>query len=164
MIGTIIVFALIPVVALIANAIEDHSYDIPFDGVYDAAGIPIVTLLNEGIEFNFLVDTGANLCVINKSVLDQFKHEKLVGEGQMYGMEGNLQKVEYVKALLSHEKNDFTVSFQVTNLDAAFGRIEKEYNITICGILGTQFLEANKGKVDFTKHRLLYEKTKKNKS
>ena len=65
---------------------------------------------------------------------------------------------------MSHGKNDFTVEFQVTNLDAAFGRIEKEYNITICGVLGTEFLEANKGKVDFTEHRLLYGKPRKDKA
>lgn len=164
MIGTIIVFALIPVVALIANAVEEHNNGIPFDMSYDVSGLPVVTLTNGEKEFNFLVDTGANLCVINNSILDQLECESLEGEGAMYGMEGNLQKVSYVRALLYHGKNEFTVEFQVVNLDAAFGRIEKEHKVTICGVLGTQFLEANRGKVDFIEHKLIYGKPKKNKT
>lgn len=160
MIGTIIVFALIPVVALLANAIEEHNDGIPFNAAYNSAGLPIITLTNDGKEFNFLVDTGANLCVLNKSVLPELKYKELEGEGTMYGMEGNLQKVEYVEALLSHGKDDFTVEFQVCNIDAAFGRVEEAHGITIHGVLGTQFLENNKGRVDFIEHKLRYESEK----
>lgn len=156
MIGTIIVFALIPVVALLANAVEEHNDGIPFDAAYDSAGLPIITLTNEGKEFNFLVDTGANLCVLNESVLPEIKHKKLEGEGTMFGMEGNLQKVEYVEVLLTHGKDDFTVEFQVCNIDAAFGRVEAEHGIAVHGVLGTQFLESNRGKVDFIEHKLHY--------
>lgn len=160
MIGTIIVFALIPVVALLANVIEEYNDGIPFDAAYDSAGLPIITLTNDGKEFNFLVDTGANLCVLNDSALPNLKHKKLEGEGTMFGMEGNLQKVEYVEVLLSHGKDDFTVEFQVCNIDAAFGRVEAEHGITIHGVLGTQFLENNRGRVNFVEHKLMYEPEK----
>ena len=157
-VGTIIVFALIPVVALVANAVEDSNREISFDSVYGESGLPVVTLSNDGKIFNFLVDTGANLSLINASHLNDLKHEKIAGEGTLFGMEGNVQRVEFVTAILSHNKDNFNVEFQVTNLDNAFNMIEKKHGILIHGVLGTEFLEANKGKIDFIKHKLKYGK------
>lgn len=163
MIGTIIVFSLIPVVALIFNAIDDHSHSISFDTAYDEAGLPIVTLENNGSKFNFLVDTGANLCVLNAKYTEVINCEPVGGTGTMFGMEGNIQEVTYVKAELTHGRRKFNVAFQVVNIDNAFGRIEQDYNITIHGVLGTSFLERYKGKIDFIEHKLKYGKEDKTK-
>lgn len=164
MIGTIIVFGLIPVIALVANAIEDYSREVPFNSVYEESGLPIVTLSSNDKEFNFLVDTGANLSLINITHLDDFNYTRMSGQGTIFGMEGNVQKVEYVKIKLSHEKNDFDVEFQVVNMDSAFNKIERVHGVLIHGVLGTEFLESNKGKIDFIEHKLIYGKPKKDKA
>lgn len=160
MIETIIVFALIPVVALLANAMEDHSDSISFDPAYNKAGLPIITLSNDGKDFHFLVDTGANLCVLNNSVVNEIKHRPLEGKGTMFGMEGNIQTVEYVEVELNHGEDIFKVEFQVLNLDAAFGRIEAQHDVTVHGVLGVDFLKNNKGKVDFIDNKLIYGREK----
>lgn len=161
MILAIIVFLLIPVVALIANAVEDHNKSISFDAVYEEAGLPIITLKNNGADFNFLVDTGANLNVLNESCLDTLDYEPLEGTGTMFGMEGNIQEVTYVKVALTHGRKKFEAAFQVVNIDNAFGRIEKDYNVTIHGVLGTSFLEKYKGKINFEERSLKYGKENK---
>lgn len=160
MIGTIIVFILIPIVACAINAIEDANKSIPFDASFSDSGLPVITLTNDGKDFNFLIDTGANYCVLNAACLDNIKHEKLSGSGTMFGMEGNIQEVEYAKVNLEHGKTNFEVVFQVVNLEGAFGRVYNSYNIVLHGVLGTQFLEANKGRIDFIDHMLCYERTK----
>lgn len=160
MIGTIIVFALIPIVALIVNAIEDANTSISFDDVYGESGLPIVSLTNNRKRFNFLIDTGANLSLLNVSHLEDFKYIEIPGEGTVMGMEGNKQTVNYVMVKLNHGKNSFLTNFQVVNLDAAFGNIQDEYGILVHGVLGTEFLESNKGRINFIEHKLKYEKTK----
>lgn len=159
-IGTIIVFALIPVVALIANAVEDCNREVPFDPVYTESGLPVITLSNDGKEFNFLVDTGANLSLINETHLEDLKYSKVTGRGTLFGMEGQVQMVEYITANLAHNKDNFEVKFQVVNMDSAFDRIEKAHGILLHGVLGTEFLEEHKGMVNFIEHKLKYEKTK----
>lgn len=161
MIGVIIVFLLIPVVALVLNAIDDYNRSISFSNVYEEAGLPIVTLENGDSKYNFLVDTGANLCVLNAKYAETMQCEPVGGTGTMFGMEGNIQEVTYVKAELTHGKDKFNVSFQVIDIDNAFGRIEQDYNITVHGVLGTAFLERYKGKVDFIEHKLKYGKEDK---
>ena len=162
--GTVIVFILIIIVALIANAVEEHNRTIPFDSSYEDSGLPVVTLTNNNKEFNFLVDTGANQCVLNERHLEEIEHEVLEGTGTMFGMEGNIQQVTYVKVELSKEDTVFKIPFQVINIDNAFGRVEKDYGITIHGVLGTQFLEKYKSKINFIERTLSYGKPDKSKT
>lgn len=162
--GTVIVFILIIVIALIANAVEEHNSAIPFDSSYEDSGLPVITLTNNGKEFNFLVDTGANLCVLNERHLEEIEHEPLKGTGTMFGMEGNVQQVSYVRVDLTIGKDILKVPFQIINIDNAFGRVEQDYGVTIHGVLGTQFLEKYKGKIDFIERTLSYGKPDKNKT
>ena len=162
--GTIVVFLLIPVVALIANAVEENNNTISFDPSYEESGLPVITLTNNDKEFNFLVDTGANLCVLNESHLGEIGHEPLEGTGTMFGMEGNVQNVTYVKVELARGKRVFKIPFQVVNIDNAFKRVELDYGITIHGVLGTQFLDKNKVKVNFIERSIAYGKPDKSKT
>lgn len=160
MIGTIIVFILIPIVALFINAVEEYNKGIPFDESYKDVGIPVITLTNNGKQFNFLVDTGANYCIINEPHLKEFEYKELKGEGTIFGMEGNVQKTNFVQASLYYEKDEFVASFQVLDISGALDRINKQHGITVHGILGSEFLEENRSKINFIEHEVTYEQIK----
>lgn len=160
MIGTIIVFILIPIVALFINAVEEYNKGIPFDKSYKEVGIPVITLTNNGKQFNFLVDTGANYCIINESHLTEFEYKELKGEGTIFGMEGNVQKTNFVQASLYYEKDEFVANFQVLDISGALDRINKQYGITVHGVLGSEFLEENRSKINFIEHEVTYEQIK----
>ena len=160
MIGTIIVFILIPIVALFINAVEEYNKGIPFDKSYKEVGIPVITLTNNGKQFNFLVDTGANYCIINEPHLTEFEHKELKGEGTIFGMEGNVQKTNFVQASLYYEKDEFIANFQVLDISGALDRINKQYGITVHGVLGSEFLEENRSKINFIEHEVTYEQIK----
>lgn len=158
----IITFTIIIVLAIIINGIEDYGsknklFKLSFGESMGRLNLPVVTLTNNGKDFNFLVDTGASVSVIDSKVLDEFEHTKLEAKGNAYGVDGNIVKVEYVNIELSTEATTFTKQFQVMRLNA-FDNLRETDGLDLHGILGSDFLNANGSIIDF-EQLLLYLKS-----
>ena len=70
------------VLAIIINGIEDYCkqknrINMSFKEAMDLVELPVVTFYNGDKKFNFLLDTGATISVINSNILDNFTHEKV---------------------------------------------------------------------------------------
>lgn len=120
-----------------------------FKEAMDLVELPIITFYNGGNKFNFLLDTGANMSVIDSNVLDNFPHEDTKDGGIVWGMEGNKINVNYVKASLEYKGASYEDTFQVVDMGASFKAIKEESGVTLSGILGSSFFKKYQYVLDF---------------
>ena len=133
------------VIATIINGIEDYHAKnslirLSFTDNMGRLNLPIVSLTNNGQSFNFLIDTGATLSVIDSNALDKLAYTKVETTGNAYGVDGNIVPVEYARIELNHEKIKFVDEFQIMRVEA-FDNIKESNKIEIVGILGSTFLK-----------------------
>lgn len=152
-----IVLALIIVtfIAVLVNGVEDYNSHnrtnkLSFKGSIDSLTIPIVTLLNNGKAFNFVVDTGANYSVINAEYLKLFDAKIIKGiTGKVYGIDGNQQDVYYARIQLSQYTDNFVEEFQIFDIQSMCDNLKEENGVEIVGILGSSFFQRYKFIIDF---------------
>lgn len=109
----------------------------------DLTGVPIVTFVQKGIKYNFLLDTGSDVSYINISVLNNpvFEHystgKKL---GGLISAEGfNSSEIKVVNIPFEYRKTSFKEDFAAVDLTDAFAQIKEENGVTLHGILGNTF-------------------------
>lgn len=102
--------------------------------------LPIVSFSNNGQIFNFIIDTGASLSVIDSNVLHKLNYSKLDIKGSAYGIDGNTINTDYVAITLRHEATLYIEQFQVMRLNA-FDNLKGIDGIDVAGILGSAFLK-----------------------
>lgn len=128
----------------------DQSVDkISFRETLDLTKLPIVTFMVDNIKYNFMLDSGANLSVIDSNILEHINHKELPKKGIIYGMDGVPQKIPYVSIALEYKGKAYSEEFQVVNMKSAFGRIKIESGATLHGILGNEFFQRFKYVLDF---------------
>lgn len=142
------------ILAVIINGIEDYCkqrkrVDMSFKEAMDLVDLPVITFYNNGNKFNFLLDTGATMSVIDSNALNNLSHEKLNSEGTLFGMEGNKVNVSHVKALLEYKGRNYEEEFQVVDMSAAFGQVKAESGVSLSGILGSLFFKRYQYVLDF---------------
>lgn len=114
-------------------------------------GFPVVTFINNDRVFNFLLDTGSNVSLIDEGVLKHLKHEEDSSEVELFGLDGIERTGKCVVSYLTYEDVSYKAQFFVTNLAPTFYRIKQEHGVTLHGILGSDFFKAYKYVLDFNK-------------
>jgi hypothetical protein len=155
----IIIIVLVTMVALFINGIEDyckykHALKIPFNESLENIGLPVVTFMNNEKEFNFIIDTGASLSVIDERMLKDLNYSLLPIKGEMYGIDGSIIPVNYVKIDLQYDNALFQESFQVTEINA-FDSLKSSNNIEIAGIISSDFMNNYQVTIDFIAGNLI---------
>lgn len=150
-IGIMLALIILPI---IINGIEDYCkqnkrVNMSFKEAMDLVELPVVTFYNGGKKFNFLLDTGATISVIDSNVLDNFSHEKIETTGVVWGMEGNKIDVSYVRASLVYKDKVYEEDFQVVDMSASFNEVKAESGVTLSGILGNSFFKKYQYVLDF---------------
>lgn len=146
--GAVITLVIVGVVALCINLYED-AHKISFKESLDLVGVPIITFTNKNKKYNFILDTGASNSVINAEVLKHLEYTKIEGNSQLWGMEGNVQYVEYVKMPLYYWGVEFEEEFQVVNMEESFNKIKEGFGVKVSGILGSSFFNKYDYILDF---------------
>lgn len=153
MVFEFVVFLLIVIiVAIIANGVQNYDrnkVEMSFRESMNLTELPIVTFYNGSTKLNFLLDTGANLCVINSRIIDSLNYKKLDEKGSIFGMEGNSVDIDYISMDFTYNNKSYSSSFQVVDMQEAFDRIKQESGVTVHGILGSKFFEEYKYVLDF---------------
>lgn len=151
----VFVLLLVGIAALVAHIVDKIRRDAPlhhkmsFRESMDLTDLPIVTFRQGLDRYNFLLDTGSSLSIINKSVLDYIKHTVLDGTGSMYGIDGKANTVSYIRITLNYKDMNYEEDFQVLDMSAPFGNIKRESGVTIHGILSSSFFNKYKYVLDF---------------
>jgi len=112
-------------------------------------GLPIITFHNNGHPVNMVLDTGSNVCIINKDMLTDLKYE--VGEQHVgvIGLNGEAEAGDTVVLPLTYKDWEFDFECWATDLSETVSTMKKEYGVTIHGLLGTGFFQKYKYVLDF---------------
>lgn len=120
-----------------------------FQTAFDLTNMPIVTFHQGDKKFNFLLDTGSNSCVIDKSVLNKIEHEVIPNDDEVIGIEGNKKAVKACVITLYFNKKGYTYKYLINDLGKAFTYIKKNSGVTLHGILGSEFFNEFRYVLDF---------------
>lgn len=133
-----------------------YQYTVSFKEVYekDNLNLPILKVKIGDKKCNLLLDSGANVNILNKSVFDAINAEnKLVLENEedpiIFGG-GSSKSDGVVNIPFSYKTIKFNETFDVMDLSECFDKVSPN-NITIDGVLGNKFFKDNQWSLDFDK-------------
>ena len=160
------------ILAIIITALSVYSYGcykdgekrktaISFKESLDLTDLPVVSfVLKGGDKLNFLLDTGATISYIGRSIVKKHKLPIKDGNGfHVTGMEGNSKDADFCTIELLYKGKTFSEEFGVLDLSKSFAVIKKESGVTIHGILGNSFFTKYQYIIDF-KDLIAYSKKK----
>lgn len=111
--------------------------------------LPVITFFQNGIKLNFLFDTGANISVINKSMLNSLSYKGTDRISKISGIGGGLSDIPIVDIEFKYKDNTFVDGFQVVDMNNTFSAIKKSTGVTIHGMIGNAFMQKYKYVLDF---------------
>lgn len=153
LINMVIVLLIIGCSVFLADNIRDVRntlYDkISFRETMDLCELPIITFVNNEIKLNFILDTGANASVINREILPKLSCEKSQKQGNIYGLEGKRQSVDFITMGISYKNKEFKEEFQVLDMNPIFNNLKADYGINVHGILSSTFFQKYKYVLNF---------------
>lgn len=126
-----------------------HPNAMSFQNSMDLAELPVVTFHQGEKRINLLLDTGSNICVIDKSFLKEVKHIKLDVETNISGLEGNKQRANVCVLKMSYKDKDYEYPYVVKDMMTVFNDIKKSTGVTVHGMLGSSFFNKFKYVLDF---------------
>lgn len=159
---SVLIFTIIVLTALLMKHIiningKNSFIHLTFKDNMGKLNLPIVTFKNNGQEFNFLLDTGATVSIVDSKALKNMQYSKLDVVGTAYGIDGNIVDTDYVNMELECEGYSYIENFQVMRMNA-FDNVEETEGIVIIGILGSGFMKRYGFFIDFTellvKHKI----------
>lgn len=151
MLDFLIILVLIVISAIIINDVEDCNRKdaMSFREAMDLTSLPIVTFYQGDKKFNFLLDTGATLSIINQAALESITHTTTNETGELYGVDGVKREVSYASINLAYKNKDYTEEFQVLDMQEAINQVKAESGVNMVGIIGSEFFRKYKYILDF---------------
>ena len=151
MLDFLLILVLIVISAIIINGVEDCNRKdaMSFMEAMDLTNLPIVTFYQGDKKFNFLLDTGATLSVINQAALESITHTTINETGELYGVDGVKREVSYASIDLAYKNKDYTEKFQVLDMQEAIDQVKAESGVNMVGIIGSEFFRKYKYVLDF---------------
>lgn len=152
-IETIIVILAVCLIAGIVNlcGVGDKKPDtISLKESMDLCNLPVVTLMNNGNKFNFVLDTGANENHVSeaamKNMIGEDSERVLNVQGFTGSAESNCGKI----VDLIYKDRVFTTEIFVSPaLDNSFAEIKHNLGVQLHGIIGSTFLKEHGYVLDF---------------
>lgn len=115
--------------------------------------LPIIRINVEGTMCNLLLDTGANINILNESVFDKINKNQTIkvvkAEEHITVGSGSMEQTGVAKLNFAHQKLKFVQEFDILNMSAAVDQIAHRTGITVDGILGSKFFKDNQWSLDF---------------
>lgn len=146
----LLILALVLIISgIIWYVFDRRKSEISFRQGMDLTDLPIITLYQGNRKLNFLLDTGCNLCCINRSALEGLNYTVKESTTNVMGIEGNAVECPLYNISIYHNKTEYNYDFAVNNLDAAFGDLKKDTGVQLHGLLGSKFFEKYKYVLDF---------------
>ena len=157
MIAVLLVKIIIVIIAVVAcafliNKLEEKvSNTMSFREALALAELPVVTFYQGDKKLNLLLDTGANISIIDKEVASTISTKETPRVSKITGIGGSVKDVAIVDIILQYKNNTFEDGFQVTDMSSTFSAIKNATGVTIHGIIGNKFMQKYKYILDFDK-------------
>lgn len=118
---------------------------------YGKTDIPYVTMNIQGTPLNMIVDTGCGISIISAEVLNQLEFEESPRKLSLSTIIDDSIKSEVVTIPIDINGKTIQEDFGI-HPDCDIANFGVLYGITIHGILGNEFLEKTRCKIDYNKH------------
>jgi predicted aspartyl protease len=121
---------------------------------YEKYGIPMIRLNIGSDTYNFLIDTGASFTLIGDEIIDKYRNDFVMTDLQanLSGIDGKDVESNYVYTSVCIEDIEVElpgIIYSSENLKAMYEEV------VLHGLLGYDFLERNKIKIDTENKKLL---------
>lgn len=147
------------IVTVIMDIRKKKKTNLTFKDSIHNTGLPIISLKLQipdktFITYNFIVDTGSTVNVINTSYVKDLYSEDIKLNTELYGIGGNSGEAKKYRLYFINDNNLYSGEFVSKDLSSSLNYIEEITGYTIHGLIGTNFLEEFKYKIDFSKYQL----------
>jgi hypothetical protein len=124
--------------------------------IINLSNMPIIGIMLYGKEYNFMLDTGANECLIDIDVVKELgSHIKMEDtDEEIRGIDNNIE-IKKVTLTMDIANCSEEISFSVLSLDN-INEFFEDYNIVISGIIGTKFFMNFNWILDFHELKVHY--------
>lgn len=116
-------------------------------------GLPVIPLKFNGLTYNFLIDSGANINVLDRRVFEEVNKDKTISlrEGTTITTGGGVSEEVGQKADITfkYKNRKFEEIFDILDVSVAFDNIQLVDGVTLHGILGTHFFNKHRWILDF---------------
>ena len=141
---------------------KPNKYElISFKEAMALAELPVITFTHKGKNLNLILDTGANLSVIDKTIAKKIKLQPTGEKTSLTGMTETSEEIDLAKIVLTYNNKEYNDTVQIQDLSHIFNRIKKTTGVTVHGILGNSFMCNYQYTIDF-KEMVAYSKGSKN--
>lgn len=152
----ILVFAGVAALGSVVNIFMKDK-EVPQESIsikkYMPGDLPVITLTNNGVALNFLIDTGSNISHIcpTAAALIELQHTKVDEKKEVAGLGALSQGVIMCSAKFKDTlSKEYEVELSISKeLEETAKYIKKNAGIEIHGLLGTDFLQNYKYVIDF---------------
>lgn len=120
-----------------------------FKAAMDLCSLPVVTFYQGDKKYNFLLDTGSNNSIIDKSVLKDIISTSSNMTSSLFGMEGRTTEVDVCNITLYFNDKAYPYYYLIQDMSTPFGLIKQESGVTLHGIVGSNFFNEFKYVLDF---------------
>lgn len=124
---------------------------ISFSPGFTAPNIPIAVFSQGNTDLNFIIDTGSEYNVIDKSILKSIKYKEVEDSGTvtLHGV-GEAQATKSCVITFQHDGKEYTAEFLISDLGKSFSVVKQLHAIPLHGMLGSKFIKDNNLILDFT--------------
>jgi predicted aspartyl protease len=119
----------------------------------DITELPIVTFYQDNngkrIKLNFLLDTGANLSIIDSRILDGIIYNMSEDKSNVTGLTGESIETSITNITFKYKDTEYSEDFQIVDMSSAFDNIKQTTGANLNGIIGNGFMQKYKYVLDF---------------
>ena len=151
--GLIIAAIMLCILIIIAHWIVFYKNKkqniVSFRETFDLTNLPIITFYQGHHKLNFLLDSGSDMCHINKAILPCLIYKVQEDKRNLSGVGEGSQICNVVNMDISYHGVHFNSNFLASDLTDTFEMIKQDTGIQLHGILGCQFFDDYKYIIDF---------------
>lgn len=146
----LIVISLIIISIAVKRHITKGNSTVSFQEAMDLVDLPIITVQNNNIKINLLLDTGSNSSYISPGVLNSLKYDRIDLTNTTVGFGGSSTHSKGCNMKIKYKKLTFEDTFIIMQSDDVFTAIKQECGVQVHGILGSKFFDRYSYVIDFS--------------
>lgn len=122
---------------------------------------PVISFTNNNITLNFIIDTGAEISCIDSRILTNLKYNNVKEMAKCAGLDGAVLDLDRNEMTLKDANGrEYFLDFYARDFSDAFDQLNASIGITLCGLIGNDFLQKYKSIIDF-EQMIIYLKVNK---
>lgn len=132
------------------KVVRTKGEKLEFRNDYQNHKLPIVKLNFNGQKYNFLIDTGADVNILNKPIFDIISNGNInVTNNGLITTAGSDLVSEKADIAFKYGKKQFNENFVLVDVSNSFNSMLEDTNIQLHGILGSTFFKKHRWSIDF---------------